>query len=112
MHSAANLGQLELPHICDSRTTSPVLLHCRHGPSSFWIWNSSSRLTCSVDAPITRRCPFASASRMPAAAASSNSTHLEVSTVSTSITSKSPTSVSTISTNVNAVSASRVMPVD
>ncbi|MCU1401206.1 MAG: hypothetical protein JWN62_4315 [Acidimicrobiales bacterium] len=103
--SRAKLGQR--PRSGSARSlapmTDPLRKHSRHGPSSFWIWNSSSKPTSSVEAAITRRSPRSSASKIPAAVTSSRSTQRMASTVSRSITSKSSTNVSISSTNAKAV---------
>ena len=52
----------------------PVRKQSRHGPWSFWIWNSSSSPAASLEAAATRSSPRGSASTTPAADAASSGT--------------------------------------
>ncbi len=96
-----------VPTMSPWTTACPVRNASRQGPSSFWIWNSSKTLTCSLEAAITCRSPRVSATRIPVAAASSKSTHRALSVVSASMTSKSSTSVSASFKKVSASKRSR-----
>ena len=75
-------------------TVRPLRKQSRHGPSSFWIWNSSAIPAASLDAAATRSSPRGSASTTPAADAASRATLRSVSMCRKSMMSNSATIVS------------------
>src|SRR5487761_997902 len=90
-------------------TGFPVRKQSRHGPWSFWIWNSSSSPAASLEAAATRSSPRGSASTTPAADVARSRTLRSVSMCRKSITSKSATIVSARSTKVSDSSSASIV---